>query len=345
MLNHYYRLFLIGLICLGLYLPVPPKVQAEDIGMVTGSATGTYIKFGQDVAKIAKPKGIDIIVKESEGSLDNIKRLLSKENAAIAIVQSDLLGFLNRSKNPTMQSYSNNLRLVFPLYKEEVHLLATKAIQRFEDLAGKRIVVGTNGSGNYLTSNNLLSMFKIKPSQRITDLPPPEAVRAVLTGKADAMFYVAGKPVTLFQNINKLLTDTNPAYTKLVDNIHFVPLDHEKMHQEYVSSTISPEDYQWIKKKVPTIAVKAAMVCYDFSKKSYAYYKKRCRQLAEISQTVRQSFNELKQNGHSKWREVDLNEETGIWEWDNCSQMQFQQDKSEAEEVSEQTILDFLESE
>jgi TRAP transporter TAXI family solute receptor len=323
-------------------------VRAEGIGMVTGSATGTYIQFGHDIAKVASKRGIEIIVKESEGSLDNIRRLQSKENAAIAIVQSDLLGFLNRSKDPTTQSHSQNLKLVFPFYNEEVHLLATKAIQRFEDLVGKRVVVGTNGSGNYLTSNNLLYMLKIKPSRRITNLSPAEAVKAVLTGDADAMFFVAGKPVTLFQNISRLLTDSNPAYAELVDNIHFVPLNNGKMLQEYALSTIGPEDYQWVRKTISTITVKAALVCYDFSKKSSTYYRKRCRQLGQIGQAIRQSFNELKENGHRKWKEVDLDQETGIWEWDNCSRMQSQPNQlqpniGETKEEFEQTILDFLE--
>jgi TRAP transporter TAXI family solute receptor len=293
---------------------------------------------------VANPKGVDIIVKESEGSLDNIRRLQSKENAALAIVQSDLLGFLNRSKDSTRQRYSRNLKLVFPFYNEEVHLLANKTIQRFEDLDGKRVVVGTNGSGNYLTSNNLLYIRKIQPSRRITDLRPAEAVSAVLTGKADAMFFVAGKPVTLFQNIGKLLADQNSNYAKLVDNIHFVPLNHKEMLQEYASSTIGPQDYSWVRNTVPTIAVKAALICYDFSKNNSLYYQKRCRQLAQIGQAVRQSINELKQSGHSKWKEVNLSEKTGIWEWDTCSQMQLQQKISETREEFEDSILDFLKS-
>ena len=35
--------------------------------------------------------------------------------------------------------------LVFPFYNEEVHLLARREIRRFEDLDGKRVVVGTSG--------------------------------------------------------------------------------------------------------------------------------------------------------------------------------------------------------
>lgn len=341
MSNQRIHVFLIGLICLCFFLFVS-EIRAEGVGMVTGSATGTYIKFGRDIAKAASTKGVEIIVKESQGSLDNIRRLRSKENAALAIVQSDLLGFLNRSNDPTTNSYSRNLKLVFPFYNEEVHLLAVKSIRRFEDLAGKRVIVGTEGSGNYLTSNNLLNMMNVKPSKRITDLPPAQAVRAVLTGQADAMFYVAGKPVTVFQNISRLLEDENPAYAELVEKIHFVPLENEKMLKEYVPSVIGLGDYKWVKETVPTIAVKAALVCYDFSKIDSEYYQTRCRQLAKIGEAVRQSFDELKSSGHPKWQEVNLDEETGIWEWDVCSRKDVKQEEDRKKEEFDKKILEFL---
>jgi TRAP-type uncharacterized transport system substrate-binding protein len=60
--------------------------------MVTGSKTGTYIQFGNDIAGVAKTVGLDILVKDSQGSIDNIKRINSKENATFGIVQSDVLG-------------------------------------------------------------------------------------------------------------------------------------------------------------------------------------------------------------------------------------------------------------
>ncbi len=115
------------------------QAQAAGIGMVTGSKTGTYIRFGRDIAKVAKYKGVDIIVKQSEGSLANIRRMMSKENAALGIVQSDVLGFLKTSSEANMRRISSRLRLVFPFYNEEVHLFARKEIQQLSDLNGKRV--------------------------------------------------------------------------------------------------------------------------------------------------------------------------------------------------------------
>ena len=93
--------------------------QPESLGMVTGSQAGTYIRFGEDIARIAHTINVPIVVKESEGSIDNIRRLVSPEKVAIGIVQSDVLGFLSRSEDPRMRQIARNLRLMFPFYNEE----------------------------------------------------------------------------------------------------------------------------------------------------------------------------------------------------------------------------------
>jgi TRAP transporter TAXI family solute receptor len=312
------------------------QARAEDIGMVTGSTTGTYFQFGQDIAKVARTAGLEVLVKESEGSSDNILRLVSRENAALGIVQSDVLGLLSRSEDPEVRRISERLRLVFPFYNEEVHLLARKDIRRFEDLDGKRVVVGMKGSGDWITATNLLHMINIKPAKRI-ELPPPEGASAVLRGEADVMVYVAGKPVKLFTTFQEL--QKNPQYSPLVQAVHFVPLTHERMLQEYVAATIGPDDYTWLSETISTVAVKAVLISFDFSSRSNPYYQQRCEQLAKLGRVIREDFTErshsresLQRAGHPKWREVDLNQDLGIWKRDACSQLAKPEPAKEPEE-------------
>jgi TRAP transporter TAXI family solute receptor len=292
------------------------QAQAQGIGMVTGSNTGTYIRFGRDIAEIARSKGVSIIVKESEGSLANIRRMMSNENAGLGIVQSDVLSFLTTADDVSMRSISSRIRLMFPFYNEEVHLFVRKEIQQLSDLNGKRVVVGTKGSGNWLTANNILRLASIRPGESL-EMPPSEAVSAVLAGKADAMFYVAGKPVTVFTRIQALLD--NPAYAPLVKQVHFLSLDDPAILNEYVASDISTDDYAWLDEGVRTAAVKAVLVSVDFSSKQNGYYRQRCDQLANLGKAIREQFDHLKATGHPKWKEVDLEQTIGIWQRDACS--------------------------
>jgi TRAP transporter TAXI family solute receptor len=286
---------------------------AEGIGMVTGSSAGTYIQFGKNISEVA---GVDILVKESEGSIANIRRMASKENAALGIVQSDVLGFLARSKSPEMKKVSRNIRMIFPFYNEEVHLFANRSVRWLADLQGKRVVLGKKGSGNWLTGTNLLQIAGVQPAE-IQYLSPTQAVTAVLEGRADAMFYVAGKPVKLFTALGAL--KEKPKYAPLFADVHFVPITEPAVLKEYVPSQIGTSDYSWLYKDTPTVAVKAVLVSFDFSSSNSPYYRQRCQELSILGKGVRDNLEKLKQTGHPKWQEVDLEENVGIWQLDNCS--------------------------
>jgi TRAP transporter TAXI family solute receptor len=314
-MNHALIGSLLFLLC-GFTPALAEDANAKQIGMVTGSKTGTYIQFGNDIAGIAKTVGLDIVVKDSQGSIDNIKRINSKENATFGIVQSDVLGFLSRSENAEMRQLAGRLRLIFPFYNEEVHLLANKSITSLNDLQGKRVVVGEQGSGNWLTAMNLMQITGVKPAA-LLNLAPLQGVIAVLKGEADATFYVAGKPVSLFTKVGNLITKAD--FAPLLANVHFTPLDDPRLLREYQPAQIGAADYDWVDATVPTIAVKAVLMSFDFSGKQSPYFIQRCQQLATLGQAIRANLNSLKQTGHPKWKEVNLDEKVGVWQLDRCS--------------------------
>jgi TRAP transporter TAXI family solute receptor len=292
------------------------RAQAEDgISLFTGSTKGTYFQFGRDIARIAKPAGVKVFVRESKGSIDNIRQL-SKGDGALGIVQSDVMGFLSRSREPEMQRFSRRLRFVFPFYQEEVHLLAAKSIQSFGDLSGKRVVVGEADSGSWLTGLNLLRMAGVTPASALY-LSPREALAAVLEGRADAMFYVAGKPVRLFAELEGFQQD--PKYRAALANVHFVPLEETIMLREYEPAELGSADYPWFQGKVPTIAVQSVLMTLDYEADDSAEAKRICDALAKLGQAMRGNIEQLRQQGHPKWREVKLDGDAGLWRRDSCS--------------------------
>ena len=89
------------------------QARAQDgISLFTGSVKGTYFQFGQNIAGIAEPAGVKLFVRQSKGSVDNVRQL-HKGEGALGIVQSDVLGFMSRSDEPEMQRFSRRLRFVF----------------------------------------------------------------------------------------------------------------------------------------------------------------------------------------------------------------------------------------
>jgi TRAP transporter TAXI family solute receptor len=285
------------------------------LGIVTGPKTGTYYTFGRDIASIADKAGVEVDVKLSEGSIDNIKRINSTENAAIGIVQSDVLGFLSRSKNPDSIRMASNLRMIYPFYYEEVHVLARKSITSFAELNGKKVAVGEEGSGNMLTAVNLFSLLNITPAES-KKISPARGVVAVLKGELDAVIFVGGKPVRLFKNLEDLKRPENQQYAEMLTKVHFLPLNNPKMLEEYKPATLTHDDYNFISDPVPTIAVHAMLVSYDFSQNTN---KSRCEKLGILAKAIRDQLPALQQKAHAKWKEVDLDAPVGTWKKDSCA--------------------------
>ncbi len=290
-------------------------LSAEPIGMVTGAKTGTYLQFGKDIAAVSKKSGVHVLVSPSKGSIDNIKRMMSRENAAFAIVQSDVLGYLRKSSNPKFRRAAKRLRLIFPFYNEEVHLFARKKIQTLNDLQGKTVVVGPKSSGTNMTAWNILKITGVEPAKRL-NLAINEGIKLVLKNKADAVFVVAGKPRPGFSN---LFNTPKESVQAMLQQVHFVPLNDPALLTEYERSDLSLQDYSFIQTNVPTIAVKALLVSFDFSSAKTPYYRQRCQQLNRIANAIRQNINTLKLKHHKKWNQVDLNGDMSGWAIDKCS--------------------------
>lgn len=307
------RILAAAAVCFAAFFATAEAAE-ESLGLVTGLKTGTYYAFGKDIAGLAARNNIAVDVKPSEGSIDNIKRINSRENAALGIVQSDVLGFLARSKNPDSMRMATNLRMIFPFYNEEVHILARKDIKDFSDLKDKRVAIGEEGSGNMLTAINLFAMMDVTPAET-KRIPSSEGLVAVLNGQLDAVVFVAGKPVRLFKNLEDLGKPENKKYSPLLQQVHFLALDNPKMLEEYKPAVITHADYDFVKEDVKTIAVQAVMVSYDFSQGA----KKRCAILSALAKAMRGGMEELRKDGHPKWKEVDLDANPGLWQKDACA--------------------------
>lgn len=294
----------------------PAQNTPAPVTVVTGLKTGTYYIFGRDIFEAAKKSGMDIQVKPSEGSIDNIKIINSDDNVVLGIVQSDVLGFLGRSKNPDSMKMASNLRLIFPFYNEEIHVLARKEIRSFKDLNGKKIAIGEEGSGNMLTSINLFAMGGITPSESLK-LPSAQGIVAVLKGEADAIIFVGGKPVRLFKNLEDLTLPENQKYAPMLEQVHFIPMNGAKMLEEYKPAELTSADYKFIKDPVPTISVQAILISRDFSQGTEN--AKRCEQIGKLADALRAAIPTLKESGHSKWKEVNLDANISTWKKDACA--------------------------
>ncbi len=275
-------------------------VSAQDLGVITGKKKGTYYQFGLNLAELVKSRGIKLNVFDSAGSVDNINAVYKTPGTQMGIVQSDVLAFIAKiPSDPVLKRIAGKIKMVYPLYNEEVHLLGRKDIKDFEDLAGKRVAIGEEGSGIYLTSRILFEVSDVKPRD-ILPIGPDEALAQLKQGKIDALFYVAGFPVKLFSE------DVSAK-----DGLALLPITNKSILEFYPAVQIPSNTYPWQEQTVQTVAVKAVLMSYDFRGSN-------CDFVGTFARTIQDNLEWLKAHGHPKWKSVDLNAQVKGWEQYDC---------------------------
>jgi TRAP transporter TAXI family solute receptor len=162
--------------------PAPTK----NILIATGNKAGAYYSFGNQYAKRFAKAGVKLTVLESAGSIDNLSLLTdTKHSVYAALIQG---GVGSAKENPQLESLGS-------LYYEPLWLFHAKTtkIDTLSDLKGKRIVIGSPGSGTRILAGRLLAENGVTAeTARFLEMDGEKGTEALASQRADALFVVAG---------------------------------------------------------------------------------------------------------------------------------------------------------
>jgi len=224
----------------------------------------------------------------------------------LAVVPSDLLDFLAASaEDPELRRTKDALRVVFPLYQEEVHVLARPGIATLADLAGGRVAVGDPDGGTLVTATLLLATAGIRPKEELR-LGGGEALDALRGGRADAMVDVEARPAALLRD-----------RVAVEDALHLVPVDLPALRGLYPAAAIPAGTYYpWQPAEVPTVAPRAVLVTLDWA--GMEGREGTCRLVGKAARVVADNLERLRRAGDPAWRGVDLAARLPGWERSSC---------------------------
>jgi TRAP transporter TAXI family solute receptor len=286
----------------------PSGAQEFKKAIMTGGPSGTYIQIGKDLASISAGCSYTLGVEESAGSLENLVAVKTRTNTQFGIVQSDVLEYVKTysQADPELQRSLFGVRIMFPLYNEEVHLLAKRSIQNLSDLTGKKVAVGKVDSGTFLTASLILDVSKQTKAERLP-VGSAEALPMLLDGRIDALFYVAGAPTKLFNDPS-------------IDGsaFHLVDITEEPLKAIYTSAVIPDGTYPFQPEPTNTVAVKAVLMTYDYTPSKNVYHQQSCKAVADLSNIILTNLDTLKETGHPKWKDVDLTAVPPGWRVGDC---------------------------
>lgn len=293
-----------------LALAAAPAAAQQEFGkaVMTGGPAGTYIQIGRDLAGLMAQCGQTLEVVESAGSLENFMAVRTRRNTQFGIVQNDVLEYLKTysADDPDVARAIYGVRIAFPLYDEEVHLLGTSDIGSVADLAGKRVAIGVENSGTFLTASLVLDLTGAQPAER-RQIDPADALPLLKSGDIDAFFYVAGAPTALFADGE-------------IDGerFHLVPITDETLKSIYQETTIPANTYPFQPEAVSGIAVQALLMTYEYNPRGNNYQTQSCKAVSDLSNLVLTRLPQLQESGHPKWKNVDLQDIPPGWDIGNC---------------------------
>lgn len=304
MIKHTGLFFFVLSFSLVLSFSVQAAKPMTPMGIMTGGPQGTYYQFGLNLKKLMETKGIDLSVINSNGSVSNVYAVYQRPGTQMGIVQSDVLAFVAKVQtDPVLKKIAQKIRMVFPLYNEEIHLIGNTGITSFDDLEGKNVAIGKEGSGTYLTAKLLFKVSGIEPAKMV-NVGAGDALTQLKAGDVDAMFYVAGYPVKLFvEEISR------------ADELHVVPIENKAVVDFYPESSIPANTYSWQDESVNSVAVKSVLVSFNFR-------NTQCKNVGRFGALLHDNIDWLKANGHPKWNSVDLNYPLKGWEQYDCVKKQ-----------------------
>ncbi len=296
----------LALFCLA--APTAKAQQEFEKNILTGGPSGTYIQIGRDISGLLEECGQTLTVRESAGSLENFLGVRQRRATQFGIVQSDVLEYLRTysARDEAIQEAVQGVRIAFPLYNEEVHILATKDIETIADLNDARVAIGVEDSGTFLTASLILDLIGITPAERLP-IGPDAALENLRNGEVDAFFYVVGAPTKIFAEAN---IDA--------ENFHLLRIEDEVLRSVYTPTEIPANTYPFQQEDVSVVAVKAVLMTYEYNPARNSYHAESCRAVSDVSNLIFNNFDTLKKTGHPKWQKVDLGDIPPGWEIGQC---------------------------
>ena len=169
--------------------PAPPS----RVVIATGRADGAYYRFGQQYREHLAREGVTLDVRETSGSVENIRLLEDPASGVdVAFVQGGTGG---AATTATLVSLGS-------LYFEPLWVFSHQASPPADlrGLRGRRLAVGPEGSGTRAVAERLLGATGVTPGAA-TRLPlaGTDAVRALREREVDVVFMIASPEAAAFK--------------------------------------------------------------------------------------------------------------------------------------------------
>lgn len=174
---------LLGVVAIGIALFLYfDSATPNTITITTGPVGSSYQRSAEKYKKILAKEGITLKIIPSEGSVDNLKKLLNPKTAVdVGFVQGGQVNGTNVDNLVSLGSVNYQPILIFYRGKPKTLL---------SEFKGQRLDIGPPGSGTHEIALTLLKANGIEPGSdtAFVDSPASAPLQALLDNQVDALF-------------------------------------------------------------------------------------------------------------------------------------------------------------
>ena len=264
------KVFYLGLLAASLALGTAQAQQPVRISIGTGGTGGVWYPLGGAMANVLTKTvpGMQVTAEVTGGSVDNITLIRTGESA-LGFSMVDAAWDAYRGQGKFKQSIPLRTLVVFYPQKNHVVTLEGNGIGKMSDLKGKRVSVGSPGSGSEIIALRVLEAYGINPDKDIIKerLGVAEAVNALKDRKIDAFIHNAAIPIPAVTDLGA----TPGIRMKLIDHADAVTAMNTKFGPLYSKGALPAKTYPGQTKDAVTVDVWAVLLASEKMSDEIAY--------------------------------------------------------------------------
>lgn len=256
----------VAVLAASVWVPAALSAPVVRLSIVTGGTGGVYFPLGGGLAQLISRHipNTQATAEVTSASVDNM-RLIGAKRADLALTLADT-AFDAFKGEAAFRGNPIPIRTLTPIYNNFNHLVTIEGtgVTTIADVKGKRVSVGSPGSGTEVTALRILEAAGIDPDRDIRKerLGVAESADALRDRKIDAFFWSGGLPTAAVLD----LATTPGIRMRLVPLDTTIPNLQRKYGNLYFRSVILKEIYPGTPANAPTVGVANLIVVHqDFS--------------------------------------------------------------------------------
>lgn len=219
----------------------------------------------------------------------NVEDLLKLREIDVAVTQADALEYFRSERKTPL---GTKIQYIAGLPPAQLHVAARESVRSLEQLRGRKVVLGPQGSAAAMTGPILFRRLGITIKPVFTDLAA--GLNLVKSGEAAALLTVESKPSDLWLRV--------PPYA----GIHFLPVAYgNALADLYVAGALTSADYPNLigpGERIDTISVPGVLAVQNLPKND-----DRFRRVLRLVDYLYARWDKLREPPFDRgWRDVDL---------------------------------------